>query len=54
MVVVSQTQLKQSRKNLAPLGTITMVHARVEGFVGCLTTITQLGTNLEQAPMRSN
>jgi hypothetical protein len=38
----------------APLGTITMAHTRDEGFVGCLTSLTQLGTNLEQALVRSN
>jgi hypothetical protein len=38
----------------APLDTITMDHARAEGFVGCLTSLTQLGTNLEQALMQYN
>jgi hypothetical protein len=38
----------------APLGTITTAHIRAEGFVGCLTSLTQLGTNLEQTLMRSN
>jgi hypothetical protein len=28
---------------------ITMAHTRVEGFVGCLTSLTQLETNQEQA-----
>jgi hypothetical protein len=38
----------------APLSTITTVHTIAEGFVGFLTSLTQLGTNLEQALMRSN
>jgi hypothetical protein len=33
---------------------ITMARARVEDLVGFLTSLTQLGTNLEQALKRSN
>jgi hypothetical protein len=35
----------------APLGIITMARVRDEGFVGCLTSLTQLGTILEKALM---
>jgi hypothetical protein len=38
----------------APLGTITTAHARTEAFVGLLTSLTQLGLNLEQELMRFN
>jgi hypothetical protein len=38
----------------APLDTVTIAHARAEEFMVCLTSLTQLGTNLEQALMRSN
>jgi hypothetical protein len=43
--------LMQSRKTLTPLDTVTMTRTRAEVFVGCLTSLTQLGTNLEQALM---
>jgi hypothetical protein len=35
----------------APLGIITMARVRDKGFVGCLTSLTQLGTILEKALM---
>jgi hypothetical protein len=34
VAVVTQTRLSQSRKTLAPLGTITMARTRAEGFCG--------------------
>jgi hypothetical protein len=54
VVAAPKTWLMQSHKTLVPLGTNTMVCARAEGFMGCLNSLTQLGTNLEQALMRSN
>jgi hypothetical protein len=38
----------------APLDIITTARTRAEVFVGCLTSLTQLGTNLVQALMWSN
>jgi hypothetical protein len=38
----------------APLGTITMAHTRAEGFVSCLTSLAQLGTNLQEVYKWSN
>jgi hypothetical protein len=51
---VTQTRLSRSRKTLAPLGTITMAHARAEGLCGFskLTQLTRI--LLEQAHKRSN
>jgi hypothetical protein len=54
VAVVTQTWLSRSRKTLAPLGTITTVHARAEGLCG-LSKLTQLTRiHLEQALIRSN
>jgi hypothetical protein len=54
VAAVTQTRLSRSRKNLAPLGTITMARARAEGLCG-FTKLTQLTrVHLEQALMRSN
>jgi hypothetical protein len=54
VAVVTQTRLSRSRKTLAPLGTITTTHARVEGLCG-FTKLTQLTrVHLEQALKRSN
>ena len=54
VAAVTQTRLSRSRKTLAPLGTITTTHARVEGLCG-FTKLTQLTRiHLEQALMRSN
>jgi hypothetical protein len=54
VAVVTQTWLSLSRKTLAPLGTITTVHARAEGLCGFskLTQLTRI--YLEQALMWSN
>jgi hypothetical protein len=54
VAVVTQTRLSRSRKTLAPLGTITMAHARTEGLCGFskLTQLTRI--LLEQAHKRSN
>jgi hypothetical protein len=54
VVTVTQTWLSQSRKTLAPLGTITTARTRVEGLCG-LSKLTQLTRiHLEQTLMRSN
>jgi hypothetical protein len=54
VVVVTQTWLSQSRKTLAPLGTITTARARAEGLCG-FTKLTQLTrVHLEQMLKRSN
>ena len=54
MAVVTQTWLSRSRKTLAPLGTITMAHTRVEWLCG-FTKLTQLTrVHLEQALEWSN
>jgi hypothetical protein len=54
VAVVTQTRLSQSRKTLAPLGTITTAHARAQGLCG-FTKHTQLTrVHLEQALKRSN
>jgi hypothetical protein len=37
-----------------PLNAITKARIRAEGFVGCLTSLTQLETNLEQTLIWSN
>jgi hypothetical protein len=54
VVAMTQTRLSRSCKTLAPLGTITMAHARVEGLCGFskLTQLTRI--HLEQALMWSN
>jgi hypothetical protein len=54
VAAVTQTRLSWSRKTLAPLGTITIAHARAEGLCGFskLTQLTRI--RLEQALMRSN
>jgi hypothetical protein len=54
MVAMTQTRLSQSRKTLAPLGTITTDRARVEGLCvfSKLTPLTRI--HLEQALKRSN
>jgi hypothetical protein len=54
VVAVTQTRLPLSRKNLAPLGTITIARARTKGFCGFskLTQLTRI--HLEQALKRSN
>jgi hypothetical protein len=54
VVAVTQTRLSRSRKTLAPLGTITMPHARAEGLCGFskLTQLTRI--HLEQALILSN
>jgi hypothetical protein len=54
VVVVKQTRLSRSRKTLAPLGTNTMAHARVEGLCGFpkLSQLTRI--HLEQALKWSN
>jgi hypothetical protein len=54
VAAVTQTWLSQSRKTLAPLGTITTAHARSEGLCGFskLTQLTRI--HLEQALKRSN
>jgi hypothetical protein len=51
---VTQTRLSRSRKTLAPLGTITMAHARAEWLCGFskLTQLTRI--HLEQAIKQSN
>jgi hypothetical protein len=54
VAAVTQTRLSRSHKTLAPLGTITMAHARAEGLCG-LSKLTQLTRiHLEQALKRSN
>jgi hypothetical protein len=54
VATVTQTWLSRSRKTLAPLGTITMAHARAEGLCG-FSKLTQLArVHLEQALKRSN
>jgi hypothetical protein len=54
VAAVTQTRLSRSRKTLAPLGTITMAHARAEGLCG-FSKLTQLTmVHLEQALKRSN
>jgi hypothetical protein len=54
VAAVTQTRLSRSRETLAPLGTITTVHARAEGLCG-LSKLTQLTrVDLEQALKRSN
>jgi hypothetical protein len=54
VAVVTQTWLSLSRKTLAPLGTVTITRARVEGLCG-LSKLTQLTrVYLEQALKRSN
>jgi hypothetical protein len=54
VAAMTQTRLSQSRKTLAPLGTITTAHARAEGLCG-LSKLTQLTrVHLEQALKRSN
>jgi hypothetical protein len=54
VVAVTQTRLSRSRKTLAPLGTITMTHARAEGLCG-FSKLTQLTmVHLEQSLKRSN
>jgi hypothetical protein len=54
VAAVTQTRLSQSRKTLAPLGTITMARVRADGLCG-FTKLTQLTrVHLEQALMRSN
>jgi hypothetical protein len=51
---VTQTRLSQSRKTLAPLGTITTTHTRAKRLCG-FSKLTQLTTiHLEQVLMRSN
>jgi hypothetical protein len=54
VVVMTQMRLSQSRKTLAPLGTITTAHARAKGLCGFskLTQLTRI--HLEQAHKRSN
>jgi hypothetical protein len=54
VAVVTQTRLSRSRKTLAPLGTITMAHARAEELC-VFSNVTQLTRiHLEQAHKRSN
>jgi hypothetical protein len=54
VAAVTQTRLPQSRKTLAPLGTITTTRARAEGLCG-LSKLTQLTMiHLEQALEQSN
>jgi hypothetical protein len=54
VVTVTQIRLSQSRKTLAPLGTITMARARAEWLCG-FSKLTQLNRiHLEQAHKRSN
>jgi hypothetical protein len=54
VAAVTQTRLSRSRKTLAPLSTITMIHARAEGLC-CFSKLTQLTRiHQEQALMRSN
>jgi hypothetical protein len=54
VVAVTQTQLSQSRKTVAPLNTITTTHTRAEGLCGFskLTQVTRF--HLQQALMWSN
>jgi hypothetical protein len=54
VAAMTQTRLSQSRKTLAPLGTITMACARVEGLCGFskLTQLTRI--HLDQSHKRSN
>jgi hypothetical protein len=54
VAAVTQTRLSRSRETLAPLGTITTAHARIEGLCGFskLTQLTKI--YLKQALMRSN
>jgi hypothetical protein len=54
VAAVTQTRLSRSRKTLAPLGTITMAHARAEGLCGLSKLTQQTRIHLEQALMRSN
>jgi hypothetical protein len=54
VAAVTQTRLSRSRKNLAPLSTITTARARAEGLCG-LSKLTQLTRiHLEQVLMWSN
>jgi hypothetical protein len=54
VAAVTQTRLSRFRKTLAPLGTITIAHARAEELCGFpkLTQLTRV--HLEQALKRSN
>ena len=54
VAAVTQMRLSRSRKTLAPLGTITMAHARAEGLCGLSKLTQQTRIHLEQALMRSN
>jgi hypothetical protein len=54
VAAVTQTRLSQSRKTLAPLGTITAARARAEGLSGLSKLIQLTRVHLEQALKRSN
>jgi hypothetical protein len=54
VAAVTQTRLSRSRKTLAPLGTITIAHARAEGLCGLSKLTQQTRIHLEQALVRSN
>jgi hypothetical protein len=54
VAAVTKTRLSRSRKTLAPLGTITMAHARAEGSCGFSKHTQLTRIHLEQALMRSN
>jgi hypothetical protein len=43
VAAVTQIRLSRSRKTLAPLGTITMTHARADGLCGFLNSLNKLG-----------
>jgi hypothetical protein len=54
VAVVTQTRLSQSRKTLAPLGTITTGHARAKGLCGFSKPTQLTRVHLEQVLKRSN
>jgi hypothetical protein len=54
VAAVTQTRLSQSRKTLAPPGTITMAHARAEGLCGFIKLTQLTRVHLKQALKRSN
>jgi hypothetical protein len=54
VAAVTQMRLSQSRKTLAPLGTITTACTRAEGLCGFIKLTQLTRVHLEQALMRSN
>jgi hypothetical protein len=54
VAAMTQTRLSLSHKTLAPLGTITTTHARVEGLCGFSKLAQLTRIHLEQALIQSN